>query len=429
MPPRSWLVSLYRLASRGFAPFAGVLLRQRLRKGKEDARRLGERKGEASVARPDGPLVWLHGASVGEALSLVPLAGLLRSRGLNLVFTTGTLTSANILKARLPAGVIHQFLPLDVPRYWRRFLSHWRPGLAIVAESELWPNMLIEAKAAGAPVIVVNGRMSERSLARWAKAPKAAAALLSNISLCLTQTEQDAQRYFHLGAPKVQVAGNLKFDAAAPPVDNGEYARLTALMGSRPVWLAASTHSGEDDIAIRVHDDLIARWPGLTTIIVPRHPERGAAIAELAARYGYASRLRSRGESVDADGGLYIADTIGETGLFYRLCGIVFMGRSLAEGGGQNPIEPAKLGSAILHGPDVSNFTDIYQALHAAGGALRVADAQELSDAVDVLLGDAAKVRSLARAANQCVEQIGGATGRILLALEPYLMRLRMETG
>lgn len=429
MQSRSGLVSLYRLATRAFEPFAGLLLRARLGKGKEDADRLGERKGFASATRQPGALVWLHGASVGEALSLAPLANLLRSRGLQIVFTTGTVTSAEIVKARLPSGIIHQYAPLDTPRYWRRFLGHWRPGLAIIAESELWPNMLLETRASGTPLVVVNGRMSDRSMRRWSKAPKAAAALMSAISLCLTQTEADAQRFFSLGAPKVQVAGNLKFDAAAPPVDNAEHARLAAALGSRPVWLAASTHAGEDDIAIRVHDDLVGRWPDLTTIIVPRHPERGADIAALASRYGYACRLRSRGESLEAGGGLYIADTIGETGLFYRLCGIVFMGRSLAAGGGQNPIEPAKLGSAILHGPDVGNFHEVYDSLHEAGGALTVADAQELSDAVDVLLGDPAKVRALARAAQHCVEEIGGATGRILLALEPYLMRLRMEQG
>jgi 3-deoxy-D-manno-octulosonic-acid transferase len=190
--------------------------------------------------------------------------------------------------------------------------------------------MLVETRNARIPAVVVNGRMSERSMKRWLKAAKAAAHVLRNIDLCLTQTEEDAQRYFRLGAPKVHATGNLKFDAAAPPVDNDTYGRLSAMLGSRPVWLAASTHAGEEDIAIRVHDDLLQRWPDLTTIILPRHPERGPEIAELASRYGFAAPLRSRGQDLPRDGGLYIADTIGETGLFYRLSGISFIGRSLS---------------------------------------------------------------------------------------------------
>ncbi len=427
MQRKSRLVSLYKLAACGFGPFAGLLLHGRARRGKEDPARLNERRGRAGIARPDGPLVWMHGASIGEAVSLIPLAELLRSRGLEVLFTTGTVTSADILKTRLPAGAMHQFVPLDVPQFWNSFLAHWRPGLAIVAESELWPNMLAAASAAHVPVVVVNGRMSERSMARWQKAAAAAASILSHVSLCLTQTDEDAQRFHHLGAARVQVAGNLKFDSPAPPVDNGEHARLAAIIGSRPVWLAASTHAGEEDIAIRVHDDLVGRWPELTTIVLPRHPGRANEIAELAQRYGYDAALRSRGLSPGTMGGIYIADTIGETGLFYRLCGIVFMGRSLAAGGGQNPIEPAKLGTAILHGPDVSNFTQVYEALHADSAAMQVADAQDLADTIDLLLSDGAKVRELALAAHRTVERIGGATGRILLALEPYLMRLRQE--
>ncbi|MGE3246028.1 MAG: 3-deoxy-D-manno-octulosonic acid transferase [Beijerinckiaceae bacterium] len=426
MQAQSRLVSLYRLAMRGFGPFAGLLLRARLRRGKEDPERIGERMGQAGVPRPSGPLVWLHGASIGEAVSLLPLAGLLRGRGIAVLFTTGTITSANLLAARLPPGAIHQYIPLDVPRFWNRFLTHWRPGLLVVAESEIWPNMLAGARAAKVPVTIVNGRMSERSMARWLKAPNAAAAILGQIDLCLTQTEGDAQRFHRLGAPHVQVAGNLKYDSAAPPVDNDEYARLTARIGSRPVWLAASTHAGEEDIAIRVHDHLLQRWPDLLTIILPRHPERGGEIAALAGRYGYAAPLRSQGAPFP-DGGLYIADTVGETGLFYRLSGIAFVGRSLAGGGGQNPIEPAKLGTAILHGPDVGNFTEVYAELHAGGGAVEVADADALAATLEDLLTDGAKVRAYSRAALQAVERIGGATGRILLALEPWLMRLRME--
>lgn len=429
MPPRSWLLSLYRLAMHAFWPFAGLVLHFRLRRGKEERGRLAERKGIAVRPRPDGPLVWVHGASVGEAVSLLPVIALLRSRGLHVLVTTGTVTSAALLAERLPAGAFHQYLPLDVPRFWQRFLSHWRPGMVVIAESELWPNMLAHTHAAHIPAIIVNGRMSVRSTARWLKARAAARTIFGKLELCLTQTEEDAARYHQLGAAKTRVAGNLKYDAPAPPVNNEEFARLSAVLGARPVWLAASTHSGEDDIAIRVHDDLLARWPDLTTIILPRHPARGAEIAALAKRYGYYAELRSQGANLPGKGGIYIADTIGETGLFYRLSGIAFIGRSLAAGGGQNPIEPAKLGTAIVHGPDVSNFTEVYAELHAASGALEVEDDEALSRTVAALLEDGPKVRALSHAALQTVERIGGATGRIMLALEPYLMRVRQENA
>ena len=428
MPRHSSLIGLYKLAMAAFGPFAGLLLHLRGMKGKEDAARLQERKGITSMPRPAGPVVWIHGASVGEAIAMLPLTTHIRSRGVQVLFTTGTVTSAQTLKQRLSAGVIHQYLPLDVPQFWRRFLSHWRPGILIIAESELWPNMLAQTHAARIPIAVVNGRMSERSAGRWLKAPAAAASVFGCIDLCLCQSEADANRYARLGAGQVQVSGNVKYDSVAPPVDNEEFARLSAHLGSRPVWLAASTHEGEEDVAIRVHDDLLARWPNLTTIILPRHPHRGVQIAALASRYGYAPALRSLGDTLPPNGGIYIADTIGETGLFYRLSGIAFVGRSLAAGGGQNPIEPAKLGTAILHGPDVGNFSDVYAHLHARNAALQVNDPQALSDAIDGLLTDGARVRALSRAAFQAVEEIGGATGRILLALEPYLTRLRQES-
>ncbi len=427
MSADSFLPGLYRGAMYCAQPLAGPFLRWRQWRGKEDAARLGERKGIASLPRPHGPLIWMHGASIGEALAILPLSAALRGRGFQVLFTTGTVTSASLMRQRLPGGVIHQYLPLDMPQYWRRFLAHWRPAIILIAESELWPNMLAEAKIAGIPAVVVNGRMSDRSSRRWLKLPSAAKAIFGTLALCLAQSKGDAERYAQLGAARVEVAGNLKYDAAAPPVDNEEFARLSAVIGARPVWLAASTHEGEDDIAIRVHDDLLERWPDLTTIILPRHPHRGPQIAALAERYGYRVSLRSRGDKMLESGGLYIADTIGETGLFYRLSGIAFIGRSLATGGGQNPIEPAKLGAAILHGPDVGNFSEVYQALHAGGAALEVEDDEDLSRTLAALLGDGAKIRALTQAAHQTVDRIGGATGRIISALEPYLARAQQE--
>lgn len=423
----SLLLTLYRWLTAALAVFAPALLKWRLRRGKEDAERLEERTGLASKARPDGRLVWLHGASVGEAIALLPLIEALRARNLQILLTTGTVTSASLMQSRLPAGAIHQFAPLDAPAFVRRFLDHWRPNLVLLAESEIWPNTLVETADRGIPIALVNARLSQRSAGRWKKLPKTIGTLLRKIDITLAQTQEDSVRFQELGAPLVAIAGNLKYDVPALPCDPLELAELKSRIGSRPVWVAASTHEGEEEIALDAHERLKARWPGIVTIIVPRHPERGIQVGVLAALRGIPVKLRSRKEEIGKDGCIYIADTIGELGLFYRVAGIVFVGRSLVRHGGQNPIEPAKLGNAILHGPNVSNFTDVYRELNQAAGAREVADAQELGDTLEDLFADSARMRSMARAASDTVDRLGGATQNIMNAIEPYLLQAQLE--
>jgi 3-deoxy-D-manno-octulosonic-acid transferase len=273
----------------------------------------------------------------------------------------------------------------------------------------------------------VNARLSQRSAGRWKKLPKTIGTLLRNIDITLAQTQEDGVRFQELGAPLVAIAGNLKYDVPALPCDPLELAELKSRIGSRPVWVAASTHEGEEEIALDAHERLKARWPGIVTIIVPRHPERGIQVGVLAALRGIPVKLRSRKEEIGKDGCIYIADTIGELGLFYRVAGIVFVGRSLVRHGGQNPIEPAKLGNAILHGPNVSNFTDVYRELNQAAGAREVADAQELGDTLEELFADSARMRSMARAASDTVDRLGGATQNIMNAIEPYLLQAQLE--
>ena len=251
----------YRLATRLATPLAGPLLSLRLNRGKEDALRLEERRGEAGQSRPGGPLVWLHGASVGEALSLLPLVERLTQGGRGALVTTGTVTSARLLERRLPAGAFHQFAPLDAPGFMRRFFAHWRPELGLIAESELWPNMIVEANRAEVPLVMVNARMSARSFERWGYAPAFIRALLSRIDLSLAQTPGDAERLAALGARAVQVMGNMKFDAAAPPADRQELATLAGLTSGRQIWIAASTHEGEERIAAEAHRKLEAVFP------------------------------------------------------------------------------------------------------------------------------------------------------------------------
>ncbi|OAS22458.1 3-deoxy-D-manno-octulosonic acid transferase [Methylobacterium platani] len=405
-------------------PALAGLLAWRRRRGKEDPVRLPERTGRPGKPRPAGPLVWAHGASIGEALSLIGLVERLTRRGFTVLVTSGTRTSAELLARRLPRGALHQFAPLDAPRYLARFLDHWRPDLALVAESELWPNTILALHARGVPLILVNGRMSERSARGWARTPAVARALLSRIALCLAQSREEAERFARLGAPRVETGGNLKFDAGPPPADPELLRQLAGVIGGRPAWLAASTHPGEEAAATAAHKALARRHPGLLTIVVPRHPERGPAIAADAAAAGLRVGRRAAGGQPHDKVDLYVADTVGELGLFYRLCPLVFVGGSLARHGGQNPIEPARLGGAILYGPHVRNFAQVYGALQAAGGARTVRDGQELTAALDALLADAASRQAMARSAAQAITESGGATDRAMAALEPFICQL-----
>ena len=417
----------YRLLSAAAAPLVPLMLSRRLKQGKEHGGRINERRGIARVARPDGPLIWLHGASVGELASVLPLVERLRARGVGVLVTSGTVTSGGLAEQRMPRGVIHQFVPLDVPRFVRQFIDHWRPDLALLVEGDLWPNMIIEASARGIPLILVNARVSERSFRRWNYLRAAIVDLLQRFDLCLAGTLADAERLTALGAPRVETAGNLKLDVPAPPADDKKLMQLKDAIALRPLIAAASTHPGEESAVIDAHRRLRASFPGLLAIIAPRHPERGPGVVELAAAAGLKAALRSRGERLDAATEIYVADTVGELGLIYRLAPVVFIGGSLIKHGGQNPIEAAKLGAAILHGPHVFNFTEIYDALDAAHGAELVVDGDRLTAAFGAWLSDPAARKRAADAAKATVESLGGALDRTLAALEPYLMQLQLR--
>lgn len=425
--PNTALISAYRAATWAAAPFARLLLASRLKRGKEDAARLNERFGRTETARPKGPLVWLHGASVGEMLSLLTLIERLRGRGFHVLLTSGTVTSARLATERLPAGAIHQFVPLDSSVFMRRFLRHWRPNLVLLAESELWPNLITEVNARRVPLVLVNARMSARSFKSWRRLPRSAAALLARVDLCLAQGEGDGQRYGKLGAPRVTVTGNLKFDAPPPPVDGAAADALRQATAGRPMLVAASTHEGEDEVVIAAHRILRETIPDLLTIIAPRHPQRGRAVIEAANAAEVPAALRSDGYLPDRGTELYVADTIGELGLFYSLAPVALLGRSVVGHGGQNPIEPAKLGAALLHGPHVGNFEEVYQRLDAEGGAVKVTDAASLAAAVQRLLGDQGERGRMVDAARATIASLGGALDRTLAAIDPYLVQIRLE--
>lgn len=421
------VLTLYRMLTIALTPFAAGILAWRARRGKEDAARLRERLGFAAQPRPKGRLVWLHGASLGESLALLPLIERFIQRGVEVLVTSGTVASAKVLGARLPAGATHQYLPLDAPQFVERFLRHWKPDIVLFAESELWPNIIRAVHARRLPLILVNAAISRRSVERWRRLPGGAARLLNKIDLCLAQNAESAARYLGLGAPRVRVCGNLKFDVSPPPAGAGSLAEFNGAVGARPLWLAASTHAGEEEIVLSAHLALADRIPGLLTVIVPRHQGRGAEIAGIAQAKGLAVTLRSSEGEPKRDTNVYVADTVGELGLFLRAAGVVFMGKSLIAVGGHNPIEPAKLGCAILYGPHVENFADVYAELAAARAAARVTDAESLARALHFLLSDPSQIRKMGRAAADVVTKLSGASQSIMAAVEPYLAQLAVE--
>ncbi|HEY6254959.1 MAG TPA: 3-deoxy-D-manno-octulosonic acid transferase [Xanthobacteraceae bacterium] len=424
--PLTPLLRLYQLLSRAATPLAPTLLSHRLKLGKEHPARIEERYGESRIARPSGPLVWVHGASVGELLAVIPLVERIRSKEFAVLCTSGTVSSALVAEQRLPAAVIHQFVPVDAPRFVQRFFDHWQPDLALFVESDLWPNLIITAKARNVPLILVNGRVSERSFNRWRIVPSTIGALLRRFDLCLAQSAGHAARYRDLGAPRITTTGNLKLDVPEPPADAAALAALRAAVGDRPTIAAASTHAGEETALIEAHRRLRNTFPRLLTIIAPRHPDRGPGIVEIANAAGLSTALRSRGAQPGPTDDIYVVDTMGELGLVYRLAPIVFVGGSLASHGGQNPIEPIKLGAAILHGPHVWNFSEIYAALDAAHGADVVADVGKLAVRLGALLKDANQRAALVAAGRETVKTLGGALERTLAALDPYLVDIRM---
>lgn len=413
----------YALLGRLGAPLVRHYLKRRLKRGREEAARLGERLGRPGLARPAGPLLWIHGASVGEAQSALPLIERLRRDWprFTILMTSGTVTSARLMGERLPAGVIHQYVPVDLPGAAAAFLDHWRPDIGLVIESEFWPNLLRGAATRGTRLVLLNGRVSADSYRGWGRARPVITSLLACFTLVMARSPEDRDRLVGLGADPVLSPGNLKAAAAPLSADATELARLQAELGSRPRWLAASTHPGEERMVGEVQRVLKGRVPGLLTMLAPRHPHRAPAIRHELEAIGLTVAQRSRGESIAAEVDVYLADTIGELGLWYRLTEVSFVGGSLVAHGGQNPLEPAKLGCAIVTGPHTANFAHIVAEMTAAGALREIGGPAELTAAVADLLAEPEARRKLAAAAGAYASAQADALDRIMDALVPLL--------
>ncbi|PVB63077.1 3-deoxy-D-manno-octulosonic acid transferase [Labrenzia sp. 011] len=418
---RPVLISAYRTLARALGPLFHLLFWWRSRSGKEVASRKGERFGRSAQARPPGHLIWIHAASVGETMSVLPLIEDLCAAGNRVLLTTVTVTAADLAATRLPDGALHQFVPYDAPGPLTRFLDHWSPDLAMVVESEIWPCLFDELRSRKRPFILLNGRLSDSSHRNWSRFPAVAGYIFGCLDLVLAQSDADAGRFRSLGCERVETPGNLKFDAGVPEAEDAEILGLRTQIGDRPVWLAALTHPGEDEIALRAAVRLSEEFPDLLLVLVPRHPARADDISRLIGEYGLTSARRSAGETIAPSTRVYLGDTLGEMGLFYRLAPVTFLGGSFTDVGGHNPVEAALAGSALVTGPQVANARAVYKEFWAGRAALRASHPEDLADMVAGLLHRPEDARHQAERARALVEAGRGAQEKILQFLQPYL--------
>lgn len=419
LPPA---LGLYRTASRLAAPLLSGVLARRARKGKEDPERRHERLGRPDRPRPDGLLVWMHGASVGESLVVASVAEELLARRpqLNILVTSGTVTSARLLATRLPERAFHQYIPVDTPAAARRFIGHWRPDLAVFAESELWPNLIVETARRETPMALINARMNDTSIRSWRRRPDTARWLLGRFSWIGAADTRTRDGLEDLTGFPVSLAGNLKLEARPPAPDAVELDRIRTALGNRPVWLAASTHEGEEAIVLDAHTKLLADDPAALLILAPRHPERAAAVARLIADRGLTAVRRSEERLPDARCQVWLADTLGEMMLWYALAPASLIAGSLIPGiGGHNPVEASRAGTAVITGPHAASFDDLFDAYRRHKAAIEAADADSLARAVCAIWrGDGPGIEAAEAA---LTDASGGAMETTLQQLEHLL--------
>ncbi|MBO9413857.1 MULTISPECIES: 3-deoxy-D-manno-octulosonic acid transferase [unclassified Ruegeria] len=412
------LYHLYCSVTAVAAPFVWPAVRKKLLAADVPTLRQHERLGHASQRRPKGQLIWFHAASVGETLSVVSLIKRLGERlpSAEFLITSGTPTSAALIEKRMPPRTRHQYPPLDAGGPVKRFLNHWHPDAGIFVESEIWPQLIIEAGKRETPLALLNARLSDKSVAGWKKRPKTARFILNHFRLFLTQNDRTAQNLIHMGAPetRVQPGTNLKAMSDPLPVDQATLGDMKTQIADRPVWIASSTHAGEEQTVLAAHAELLKHWPDLLLLLIPRHPERRGDVAELIDQAGQKAAFRSANDQITPETQVYVADTLGETGTWYALCPIVFLGGSLREIGGHNPFEPAQAGAAVITGPGYFNFAETFAPLIETGGAIQVQSAPDLTAAITEWLSDPTALTTARKAAQSCVNTQKNALSAIV---------------
>lgn len=385
------VIGIYKaLMTLAFPILKVTYIRKRKKERKEHPTRFNERLGNYKVPRPQGKLYWMHGASVGESVSMLPLIDKLLKEDpeLSILVTTGTLTSAEIMAKRLPKRAFHQFIPFDVPAFAQKLIKHFKPDAVLWFESELWPSLLSEIKKAKIPLVLVNGRISDKSFETWKKFKFVSKELLGCFSLCLGQSEQDKNRLILLGAPKADCVGNLKFAGMPLPIDENKLNVLKEQIGDRPVFLLSSTHNDEEErfaLYLPWFKDNVDR---VLTIVVPRHPNRGDDIVRMYRCRHFNVAQRSREEDITPETDIYVADTIGEMGLWYALSAISFIGGSLIPHGGQNFMEAARDKNAVLVGPNMQNFVEMMNRARFYDAVYQVDSAEDAVEEAITLFRD-----------------------------------------
>ncbi len=396
------LIKSYGAATRALGPLTPIWVRKRASAGKEDPDRLNERHGESKYDRPSGTLIWFHAASVGECQMLMPVIERFHRHdpNIHILVTSGTLTSAKLMAERLPDNGLHQYVPLDYPQAVKKFLTHWNPDMAIWAESEIWPNLIRQTKAAGVPMALLNARMSEKSIAGWEKREESARSLFGAFDVILAADKHTAGGLGGILNRMIDMPGNLK-DASAPlPYDKAELKRLKSELSRRPVWCAASTHPGEDKLMIKAHQQALEKHQRACLILAPRHPDRGDDIAKQLKDAGLSYVTRASNQPITQDTQVLLFNTIGEMGLAYRLSKVTFVCGSLVNGlSGHNPLEPARLDNAVLTGTHISSFADTYMSMISFDAAERILTPQEIGPRVSALISDKKALKVLSNRA------------------------------
>ncbi|AIL65810.1 3-deoxy-D-manno-octulosonic-acid transferase [Rickettsiales bacterium Ac37b] len=418
-----YILIIYRIITFILRPVEYLYFLYRRLINKEDKKRFNERLGKASVKRPIGKLLWIHAASVGESLSVISLLNLIKEKfpDIKILITTGTVTSAAIIKQKLSTYIMHQYIPIDNIIYVRKFLNYWKPDLSIWLESELWPNLIFEA-ATSCNLILLNARMSETSYLRWLKLPKFIESLLGQFSIIIPQSKGDIEKFQNLGAKKTIYLGNIKYSALPLSFSEPELDKLKYMIKDRKFWVAASTHRGEEEKIANVHLKLKALYPGMLTIIIPRHPSRAEFIKEMLSAKELNVVVRTNNDEIKDNTDIYLVDTLGELGLFYHLTEIAFIGGSLiTNGGGHNPIEAAHHNCAIIMGPYQLNFSEICQAFKEKEAILLLESEQELTSTLQMLFENSDNRLSLALAAKNLVNEMSDIVHNVLTHLSPWI--------
>ncbi len=380
-------IELYKtLMSLVFPIIKATYIKNRKTENKEPSARFNERVGKYYIPRPQGKLYWFHGASVGESISMLPLIDKLlkEDENLHIMVTTSTITSADVMEKRLPKRAFHQYIPFDVPLYAKRIVNHFKPDAVLWFESELWPSLLSEIKKHNLPLILVNGRVSDKSYNTWKRFRPIAKEVLSCFDMCLAQSELDNKRLTYLGAPNVKCVGNLKFAALPLPVDETKKQEIVSAIGNRRVVLLSSTHSNEEEQLATHLKEIKNACKNVIIISIPRHPHRGKEVNEIFQKNDFITALRSKGEPITEQTEIYVADTIGEMGIWYSIASISFVGGSLINHGGQNFVEPSRDKNAVIVGPNMQNFREMLQSAKIAHAVWQKHSA---SDVVDDIIG------------------------------------------